>query len=37
LNFAPVHIQVSPGISVASVDLAVQLEQLSYQINGPIT
>ncbi len=36
LNFAPVHIQVSPGISVASVDLAVQLEQLSYQISGPI-
>lgn len=37
LNFAPVRIQVNPGISVASVDLAVQLEQLSYQLSGPIS
>jgi len=34
LNFAPVRIQVAPEISVSSVDLAVQLEQLSFQLTG---
>ena len=32
LNFAPVAIQVGPEIGVASVDLAVHLEQLSFQL-----
>lgn len=32
LNFAPVALQVSPDIGVASVDLAVHLEQLSFQL-----
>jgi len=30
LNFAPVTLQVGPEISVASVDLAIHLEQLSF-------
>jgi redox-sensing transcriptional repressor len=34
LNFAPVTLQVAPEISVASVDLAVHLEQLSFQLGG---
>jgi redox-sensing transcriptional repressor len=33
LNFAPVALQVSPEISVASVDLAIHLEQLSFELN----
>lgn len=32
LNFAPVSLQVGPEIGVASVDLAVHLEQLSFQL-----
>jgi len=32
LNFAPVSLQVGPEIAVASVDLAVHLEQLSFQL-----
>jgi len=34
LNFAPVTLHVDAGVAVASVDLAVQLEQLSFQIAG---
>lgn len=34
LNFAPVTIQVGPGVSIAAVDLAVHLEQLSFQFSG---
>ena len=33
LNFAPVSLAVPPEVGVASVDLAVQLEQLSFQVN----
>lgn len=33
LNFAPVSISVPPGIALNAVDLAVQLEQLSFQVN----
>lgn len=33
LNFAPVRIQVPPDVAVSSVDLAVHLEQLSFQVN----
>jgi redox-sensing transcriptional repressor len=33
LNFAPVSITVPPHIALNSVDLAVQLEQLSFQVN----
>jgi redox-sensing transcriptional repressor len=36
LNFAPVRIQVDPEVAVSSVDLAVQLEQLSFQLNGAV-
>ncbi len=32
LNFAPVSLQVGPEIGVASVDLGVHLEQLSFQL-----
>lgn len=34
LNFAPVRLNVPDGVSVVAVDLAVQLEQLSYLV-GP--
>ncbi len=34
LNFAQVRLQLSRGIAVSSVDLAVNLEQLSFQVNG---
>jgi redox-sensing transcriptional repressor len=34
LNFAPVSIQVRPDIALNAVDLAVQLEQLSFQVNA---
>lgn len=34
LNFAPVTLHVDADVAVASVDLAVQLEQLSFQITG---
>ncbi len=33
LNFAPVSISVPPHIGLNAVDLAVQLEQLSFQVN----
>jgi redox-sensing transcriptional repressor len=33
LNFAPVSIQVPPDVALNAVDLAVQLEQLSFQMN----
>jgi redox-sensing transcriptional repressor len=33
LNFAPVSLSVPPAVAVNSVDLAVQLEQLSFQVN----
>lgn len=33
LNFAPVSIHVPPDIALNAVDLAVQLEQLSFQVN----
>lgn len=33
LNFAPVSLQVGSEVAVASVDLAVQLEQLSFQLS----
>jgi redox-sensing transcriptional repressor len=33
LNFAPVSISVPEGISVQSVDLAVELEQLSFKMS----
>lgn len=34
LNFAPVRLQVEECVWVSSVDLAVHLEQLSFQLNG---
>ncbi len=34
LNFAPVALQVPRGVSVANVDLAVHLEQLSFSIGS---
>ena len=33
LNFAPVSIHVPPEVALNAVDLAVQLEQLSFQVN----
>lgn len=33
LNFAPVALQLPPQVTVNAVDLAVQLEQLSFQVN----
>src|ERR1035437_6676646 len=33
LNFAPVNVTVPPDVSVQSVDLAVQLEQLSFKMS----
>ena len=33
LNFAPVSLSVPEGVALNSVDLAVQLEQLSFQVN----
>ena len=33
LNFAPVSINVPADVALASVDVAVQLEQLSFQVN----
>ena len=35
LNFAPVSITVPPHIALNAVDLAVQLEQLSFQVSFP--
>lgn len=34
LNFAPVRLQVKDGVAVSSVDLAVHLEQLSFQLGS---
>ena len=34
LNFAPVNLQITPEVSVASVDLGVHLEQLSFQLSA---
>jgi len=33
LNFAPVSLSLPGEIAINSVDLAVQLEQLSFQVN----
>jgi redox-sensing transcriptional repressor len=33
LNFAPVSLQVPPEVALNAVDLAVQLEQISFQVN----
>jgi redox-sensing transcriptional repressor len=33
LNFAPVSISVPPDVALNTVDVAVQLEQLSFQVN----
>lgn len=33
LNFAPVSLSVPPSVALSTVDLAVQLEQLSFQVN----
>ena len=33
LNFAPASIHVPPEVALSAVDLAVQLEQLSFQVN----
>jgi redox-sensing transcriptional repressor len=33
LNFAPVSIHVPADVALNAVDLAVQLEQLSFQVN----
>ncbi|HWP40625.1 MAG TPA: redox-sensing transcriptional repressor Rex [Tepidisphaeraceae bacterium] len=33
LNFAPVSLQLPPHVAVNAVDLAVSLEQLSFQVN----
>lgn len=35
LNFAPTSITMPPDTAIVSVDLAVQLEQLSFQVNAP--
>ena len=37
LNFAPVALQVGADVEVASVDLAIHLEQLSFQVGGSPT
>ncbi len=36
LNFAPTVLRAVPGISVSSVDLAVHLEQLSFQVGATL-
>lgn len=36
LNFAPTALRAVPGISVSSVDLAVHLEQLSFQVGATL-
>ncbi len=33
LNFAPVGVAIPPEVGMCTVDLAVQLEQLSFQVN----
>jgi len=37
LNFAPTSITVPPNVALNAVDLAVQLEQLSFQVNFSLT
>lgn len=37
LNFAPVLVRLPPGISLVSVDLTVQLEQLAFQVQTRMT
>ena len=32
LNFAPTVLKMPPGVSLVTVDLAIQLEQLAFQI-----
>ncbi len=34
LNFAPISLHVPPGVTVTSVDLAVHLEQLSFNVGA---
>jgi hypothetical protein len=34
LNFAPVRLQISESVSLVEVDLAVQLEQLSFLVSS---
>jgi redox-sensing transcriptional repressor len=34
LNFAPVPLSVPPGVNLISVDLAIQLERLAYQVRS---
>lgn len=36
LNFTPVNLATPPEVAVVPVDLAVQLEQLSYLVNAPL-
>jgi len=36
LNFAPTVLRVEPGVCVSSVDLAVHLEQLSFQVGAAV-
>jgi redox-sensing transcriptional repressor len=33
LNFAPTSVSVPPHVAMNAVDLSVQLEQLSFQVN----
>lgn len=37
LNFAPISLQLPPELALNSVDVAVQLEQLSFQVNFSAT
>jgi len=37
LNFAPVRLQLGPETAVSSVDLAVYIEQLSFQLSGAMS
>ena len=37
LNFAPVKINSTDEICVHNVDLAIELESLSYHLNRPVT
>src|SRR5262249_17233060 len=34
LNFAPTVIRLPPGVSLVSVDLTIQLEQLAFLVQG---
>lgn len=36
LNFAPVRLRLGPEVAISSVDLAVHLEQLSFQVSGSV-